>query len=498
MPAYYNDTDAYAAAWLRNLIAAGLIAAGDVDERDVREVQPDDLRGYRQVHLFAGIGGWSYALRLAGWPDDRPVWTGSCPCQPFSSAGQRRGHGDQRHLWPAFHGLIAECRPAVVFGEQVASALGREWLAGVRADLEHVGYACGCADLPAACVGAPHIRQRLWWGANWLGDADSARRVSRQSTAARARHGSSAEPAGRARRLGDPEIYGDGTLGRQSGSRRAPQEPAGGSGLSRRLGDTAGHGIPCADGKARRVGQRIQWLADGVSGYLESVRAGKEEEDLDAHATKAGPNQALSAVREDDEAETIQQRNVRRHWCIPTASVLRPRLHGGEPRGRNQESDAEQLAPTVREEGGSQMRGVSIQSEAACPPSRREPTEQRSVKPADVMRLLSQALAHDSWRRELESCGVLSYLRNAFSQAGHVPKALPEIPEIWRSATDETRERIGHILCERGARWVSISPLTHGEAARVGRLRAYGNAIVPAVAAVFIEAFIGSRGGERA
>ena len=144
MPAYYNDTDPYAAAWLRNLIAAGLIAAGDVDERDVREVQPDDLRGYRQVHLFAGIGGWSYALRLAGWPDDRPVWTGSCPCQPFSSAGQRRGHADQRHLWPAFFRLIAECRPTTIFGEQVASALGREWFAGVRADLEHVGYACGC------------------------------------------------------------------------------------------------------------------------------------------------------------------------------------------------------------------------------------------------------------------------------------------------------------------------------------------------------------------
>ena len=104
---------------------------------------------------------WPYALRLAGWPDDRNVWTGSCPCQPLSSAGQRKGHADERHLWPAFYSLIAECRPAIVFGEQVASKDGREWLAGVRADLEALGYACGAADLCAAGAGAPHIRQRF-------------------------------------------------------------------------------------------------------------------------------------------------------------------------------------------------------------------------------------------------------------------------------------------------------------------------------------------------
>ncbi|KKK66801.1 hypothetical protein LCGC14_2960470, partial [marine sediment metagenome] len=76
------------------------------------------------------------------------------------------GHADERHLWPAFYDLIAECRPPVVLGEQVASKDGREWLAGVRADLEALGYAVGAADLCAACVGAPHIRQRLWWVAN--------------------------------------------------------------------------------------------------------------------------------------------------------------------------------------------------------------------------------------------------------------------------------------------------------------------------------------------
>jgi len=169
--AYYNEIDPFAAAWLRELIKAGHIAAGEVDERSILDVSADDLRGFRQCHWFAGIGVWSYALRCAGWPDDRQVWTGSCPCQPLSSAGQQRGHADERHLWPAFHALIALCRPATVLGEQVASKDGREWFAAVRADLERSGYACGAADLAAAGVGAPHIRQRLFF----VADANDAR-----------------------------------------------------------------------------------------------------------------------------------------------------------------------------------------------------------------------------------------------------------------------------------------------------------------------------------
>jgi DNA (cytosine-5)-methyltransferase 1 len=164
--AYYNENDHKAAAWLRELIRQGLIADGDVDERSIADVQPTDLVGYTQCHFFAGIGGWSYALRLAGWPDDRQVWTGSCPCQPFSCAGKGEGTADHRHLWPEFARLIGECKPAICFGEQVASKAGREWLAGVRTDLEAMAYRVGAADLCAAGVGAPHIRQRLYWVAD--------------------------------------------------------------------------------------------------------------------------------------------------------------------------------------------------------------------------------------------------------------------------------------------------------------------------------------------
>jgi DNA (cytosine-5)-methyltransferase 1 len=166
---YYNENDSKAVAWLRELIAQGHIADGIVDERSIEDVSPNDLRGFRQCHFFAGIGGWSLALRLAGVSDDEEIWTGSCPCQPFSNAGEGLAEKDPRHLWPVWYGrLITECQPPIVFGEQVASALGRLWLAGVRLDLEALGYEVGAADLCAAGIGAPHIRQRLWWVADAL------------------------------------------------------------------------------------------------------------------------------------------------------------------------------------------------------------------------------------------------------------------------------------------------------------------------------------------
>ena len=174
MTAYYNEIDPKAAAWLRELIKRGLIADGVVDERSIVDVAPDELQGFTQCHFFAGIGVWSYALRSAGWADDRPVWTGSCPCQPFSAAGRRGGVDDERHLWPHWHHLISQCQPPTIFGEQVASKDGLGWLDLVSTDMEATGYAFGAADLCAAGVGAPHIRQRLFFGATRLADADAA------------------------------------------------------------------------------------------------------------------------------------------------------------------------------------------------------------------------------------------------------------------------------------------------------------------------------------
>lgn len=159
MTAYYNEHDPKTAAWLRELIKRGLIADGEVDERSIEDVKPEDVRGFTQIHFFAGIGGWSYALRLAGWQDERPVWTGSCPCQPFSSAS--RGRRTAVDMWPHMRWFIAERAPRVVFGEQVASA--RAWFDAVCHDMEEMGYSVGASILPACSVGKDHIRRRIYF-----------------------------------------------------------------------------------------------------------------------------------------------------------------------------------------------------------------------------------------------------------------------------------------------------------------------------------------------
>lgn len=166
MTNYYNESDPFAADWLRELIKLGELPSGIVDERSITDVAPGDLEGFAQCHFFAGIGGWPLALRMAEWPDDRPIWTGSPPCQPFSQAGNRKGKDDERHLWPNFFNLIRQCRPPVIFGEQVASAIRHGWWDDLQADLESEDYACGMAVLPACSIGAPHKRERLFFFAN--------------------------------------------------------------------------------------------------------------------------------------------------------------------------------------------------------------------------------------------------------------------------------------------------------------------------------------------
>jgi len=210
MSAYYNEHDKFKAEWLRKLIAAGVIAGGEVDERDIREVETTDLRGFRQFHFFAGIGVWSYALGAAGWADDTPVWTGSCPCQSFSASGKREGFSDQRHLWPAWFRLIGESRPQHVFGEQVASKDGLAWFDVVSADLEGAGYAVGAADTCAAGYGAPMLSQRIYFVAEAAG-----------------------ERRGEARRSGGRSSQRNG-----DGGEPCRMEPAAGDGLPRRGGES--------------------------------------------------------------------------------------------------------------------------------------------------------------------------------------------------------------------------------------------------------------------
>jgi DNA (cytosine-5)-methyltransferase 1 len=391
--AYYNEFDPYAAEWLRNLIREGLIAPGDVDERSIVEVHPDDLRGYTQCHFFAGIGGWSLALRMAGWSDERAVWTGSCPCQPFSSAGRGEGEADERHLWPEMRRLVAVRRPPVVFGEQVASKLGRGWLSGVRADLEVLGYAVGAADLCAAGVGAPHIRQRLWW----VGHAD----WSDEGTFGGARGGVGVEPRGGCGGLADDSSAGrrrarDAERGTGAGAVLVGAEEPGRRGGAGGLADSQGNG------RGER-GTVTPWGDGGDGPAPQGAGAGSAD-------CRGGCGVAHAHRLRFESAPGPRDAGEERH---------------AESRGGLGDARGEGLA-----ERGSDGR---VQREALGPQPRK-----------------AAFGASNPWNRA-----------------------------VWLPCADGKARRI-----EPG-----LEPLAHGVPNRVGRLRAYGNAIVPDVAAAFIRAY---------
>jgi DNA (cytosine-5)-methyltransferase 1 len=310
--AYYNEIDPGAAQWLRNLIKAGLIAAGEVDERSIEDIRPDEIRGFTQVHFFAGIGIWSYALRRAGWDDTRPVWTGSCPCQPFSAAGKGAGFADERHLWPAWFHLIDELRPSAIFGEQVASKDADPWIDLVQADLEAVGYAVGAIPFPSAGIGAPHIRDRLYWVANanerrrgWrapdgqcVGNRTAAGRIENAGDAGRgcsvhglalAEHGGckagepkrsragTALPSGAAIGLANADHDGQ-QPGRVTSEAARYGDTFDADGCARRSGPTNGFWrdadwLGCRDGKWRPVEPSTFPLAHGAASRVVRLRA---------------------------------------------------------------------------------------------------------------------------------------------------------------------------------------------------------------------------------
>jgi len=492
---YHNEIDPFCGQWLRNLIAEKLLPPGYVDVRSIHNVRPSDLDGFTRCHFFSGLGGWPFALRIAGVPDDRPLWTGSCPCQPFSNAGKRGGTADARHLWPEMFRLVRECRPAIVFGEQVESAVRHGWLDGVFGDLEGEGYACGAAVLGAHSVGAPHIRQRLFW----MADADGrhggdgnlqrggqyrcepahgvARRLEHAEGDGREQRRAGADGRGAAGGRGAGGVGypdgGDAAEKRAGDDVVARQWPAVGgraverAGLGAASGDGGGAGpgracgagygadprspwhcfdlLPCTDGKARRSQSAAQRLVDGLPGSLGQLRteliAGIEKEVTD-YGQKAGcdPREVVRGVwcAVLSAAESMRRMGERTDVRQETVllAVLCQLAQQGWPL-------AQGISRQSAEEAGRILRMLRYDQAAARPPCERGLAGQQLGQPTDSLHFLSSVLA--------------CYAQEAWDEA---------IP----------------------THAAAVFPLAVGVANRVGKLRAYGNAIVPQVAAEFIAA----------
>lgn len=418
MTAYYNEFDPYAAEWLRNLITAGLIAPGEVDDRSIDDVSPIELAGFTQCHFFAGVGVWSHALRGAGWPDDRPVWTGSCPCQPFSAAGKGDGFDDERHKWPAWFHLIGQCRPPTVFGEQVAKKDGLAWLDLVQADLEDLDYACGAVVAPAAGFGAPHIRERQYWAADDLG-----------------RHG--------ARELGDrrrPRLEGHaGDGGRSRGPDTAGPTAATGAAGALSQSDERERGRRPDDAQRlsdREAGRRNQGAGDAERGDgAVELADGAEFGRIGRRTSETGvePGTLERSERSRDVGGLHDSAGARRE----------PARKGSESQARDE----------TRLRGSERGRGLV---ELGVPDSTGPQPEWTT----------SKTTRH----------GRSSDAASGFGGPGPTNG-------FWRDAD--------WLHCRDG-KWRPVRPgtfpLVNGAPSRVGRLRAYGNAIVAPQAQAFIEA----------
>jgi DNA (cytosine-5)-methyltransferase 1 len=504
MTAYYNEIDPYAADWLRNLIKEGLIAYGEVDTRSIVDVRSSDLVAFEQCHFFAGLGGWSGALRLAGVSDVEPLWTGSCPCQPFSLAGKQKGFDDERHLWPIWSELIRVRRPAKVFGEQVASASA--WLGLVRGDLEAMGYAVGAIPVEAASAGADHLRDRYWFVADgqsfdrrrgpehsepaelWIsklghasdmGNAEHSGRQGRQQVghgtdsamspsqagladahgaAIRIEPGRGSGPSGAGAReyCDDSEgcvadgqtqrrsIWDAGSFSRADVGQRPTQQ------FERRCGDAEQslQWVIGADGKARRVGPDLRRLVDGLSEFLAGLRPecyteaqGQMRDYGQASATR--PAEVLRAVWERVLARPAAYEALGEPAGVRGAEILLPFLCELCKRS----AEKTDCALPSSQELDDAMRGLRAGGKFARPSLRWGYPEQRAVEHSDPLHALSWLLAQ--------------HARSAWS-------------------------------AHRRQNAKALRLLEHNVPARVAKLRALGNAIDLRPAAAFIQAAIGA------
>ena len=397
MTATYNEIDEYAADWISNLASAGHVAPGRVDTRSITELTAEDVLHARQAHFFAGIAVWSAAARAAGWPDDAPLWTGSCPCQPFSQAGRGKGIKDERHLWPEWFRLIRECMPPVIVGEQVASPAGLGWLDAVFADLEGAGYACAATDLCAAGVGAPHIRQRLYFVAVARGERLEGLRL---------------------RLL---------------------------AGQSRQAVSQTGRGGEAGVDRQDVPGLRAQHAVDGL-GLLRGAQPAPDDMADPGREGRRQVGENAGGSEGRSRAQGVEQRS----------------LHGGALSGA--------LADASGDECGSRRGHPAMEGRAESRRATEQPTGRGDV-------------------------GGTSGLANADQ-----PHPLHgNKPGSWRlvqpapHATDGFWRPADWILCSDGktrAVEPGTFPLAYGATARVGRLRAYGNAIVRPQAQAFLEVVI--------
>jgi DNA (cytosine-5)-methyltransferase 1 len=446
MKIYYNEIEPFAVEYLKILMTYGELPYGFIDDRHIQLINPVELLEYDQCHFFAGMGGWAYALSLTEYKEVKSLWTGSCPCQPFSTAGKQKGKSDDRHLWPHWFKLIKECRPQLVFGEQVASAIKFGWLDTVYDDLERENYTVRATVLPASSIGKPHRRERLWFVGNTEHPGFSTSKVTGSEGQAIPDHKEgqdiTSEPAGAGSASYVADTFDEGLQGYGKPIKLTHEERR--EGEERHSSEISF--LLCPDGKYRLVEYNFYLLVDGLSVRLADVYSrinweAKKEVEKYASANKIPTTEVLRMVQQNYDSEKVQWETTGCGSIYPS-EILQSFVFSLSP-AQYSSSIKSSLTKTGGEDSAGVLRSVSIHQIFSSTSCGYESYEQLYGEPSNSLHALSLFLA--CCAEAIEFARRNSYGKN-------------------------------------------ISLLQKGQPGGVGMLKCLGNAIVPQVAAEFIKA----------
>ena len=367
------------------------------------------------------------------------IITGGFPCQPFSVAGKQKGTSDDRHLWPEMFRIIKAFKPRFVIGENVPGIVNIQdgvVFETVCTDLESQGYEVQPFNIPAAAVGAPHQRKRIWI----IASLENPRRTLRQGSELFNKNEDEVgkENANQHQRSSSSsESNVADTDTRLSDGQKKELQSRGQASISSREGENVANAISrnVEAGRERQRGVRTESEGQRTSDHVASSGETSREGENVAN-TENGRGQPSQSERwEGTERGSINSRGIEgeRKNFSGTEDVANAKSISSDGREIGQHSEESREKRKI----GIEVGGVS----------------------SDRQKLANT----DSERLER-----LGQSRSQFNETS--------------SSTSSSEERQGQV----GQGWWEFEPnvgrVAHGVPGRVHRLKALGNSIVPQIA----------------
>lgn len=386
------------------------------------------------------------------------VITGGFPCQPFSVAGKQKGTSDNRHLWPEMFRIIKAFKPRYVIGENVRGIINIQdgmVFETVCTDLESEGYEVQPFIIPAAGVGAPHRRERVWIIAireESMVNSDNIRfkqHNTAEEEASRRRSSATFEPTGN---VADTEN------GRRQQTQSERREGTERGSIDSRGIEREGQDI----GRDENVENSRRTLQQGTKfGAANEDEIGKEN---------ANQHQRSSSSSESDVANTDSRRSSSEHSTPISGQREKERVRSEYESSRGGET---------REGGSADVADTNISTKTQrgeYTNTEKESNERRNNESGSTsnvgerrVRETGKSFSYDVADTENIGTGKLRHFNQTQRREGSHSAQL--------DSSSSTQRKQG---------WWSVEPnvgrVAHGISGRIHRLKGLGNAIVPQIA----------------